>query len=133
MATTIEHHLLPRKSLIRLRTGPAHFSLVKDADYEIRERWHGGEDLSSATITWMIAAESVDVSADMDAINTELSIGTAGGQVSVEDGLYGLFYCTVNDTDTEGIEPGRYIVVPRITLSGGDILPASAYPIDITV
>lgn len=131
MAKLIEHSLYPREFATGLLAGPAHFTLFKDADYEIEETWEGEEDLTGGSITWLIAAESVDLSGDLESISTELSISTGGGGIAIDNGIMGVFTCTIADSDTEGIAPGRYIVVPRLTLSGSDILPAASYPITI--
>lgn len=129
MARTIEHKLWPRDAAIDYIV--PHYCVYKDADYEIREQWMGDEDLTGGSITWMIVAESADLSGDLDSVSTELSLSTGGGTVAITDGTEAVFTCTIADGDTASIAPGRFLVIPRITLSGGDILISPKYPIFI--
>lgn len=107
----------------------ADYTLLKDADVRIQETITG-EDITGASVKWMLLKLTTSFSGDLDSI-VPLFSKTVGAGVTLTTPASGIFTVLVNDTDTNTLVPGNYWVLIRI-VKAGLVIPVQAYLVNVS-
>lgn len=110
------------------------YQLAKDSDIIIEETVEG-QDISGASIVWILTRLTTALTADLDSLSSDdklIEKTTNGGGVSITDGPNGVFQVTIDDSDTATLVPDLYRIIARVTLSGGSVVPLESYTVEVT-
>ena len=112
----------------------ADYRIPKDADFPIEETLTG-ENLTGATVTWMLLPLTARLGGDLDSLVAQALIAKDNallGGVALTTPASGLFTVSLAPVDTHELQPGAYRVLLRYQTDTPEYIGVDTYEVTVT-